>query len=111
MKFILGLNDIIHDTELGEEQLKVEIKQYLQSLGLEWVVLWKEAHTMLSMSDETPESVYEKTLSGFRREKLSSLIKESQQELASCADEPQRQAEIFRRIRSLKSQLDSMVRG
>ncbi len=111
MKFILGLNDIIHDTELSEEQHKAEIKQYLQALGAGWVALWKEAHAMLSMSEETPEAVYEKTLSGFRREKLSSLIKESQQELASCADEPQRQAEIFERIRSLKSQLDSMVRG
>jgi DNA primase len=111
MKFILGLNDIIHDTELSNEQHKAEIKQYLQLLGAEWVALWKEAHTMLSMSEETPESVYEKTLSGFRREKLSLLIKESQQELAACDEEPQRQAEIFERIRSLKSQLDSMVRG
>jgi DNA primase catalytic core len=111
MRFILGLNDIVHQDELNVEQVKSEIKQYLQSLGSEWVLLWKEAHTMLSMSDETPESVYEKTISGFRREKLSTLIRDSQQELASCADEPQRQAEIFGRIRSLKSQLDSMVRG
>lgn len=111
MRFILGLNDIINQSELLEEQVKIEIKQYLQTLGVDWVALWKEAHAMLAMSDEPPESVYEKTLSGFRREKLSLLIRESQQELVACADEPERQAEIFERIRSLKSQLDSMVRG
>ncbi len=111
MRFILGLNDIIHQSELSEEQIRAEIKQYLQLLGADWMVLWREAHAMLAMSEETPESVYEKTLSGFRREKLSALIKESHLELAACVDEPKRQSEIFERIRALKSQLDTMVRG
>ena len=66
---------------------------------------------MLAMGDESPEAAYQKTLAGFRRERLSLLIRESQQEMATCADDPQRQTEVFERIRLLKSQLDNVARG
>jgi hypothetical protein len=66
---------------------------------------------MVSLSDEGPQEVYQKTVDGFKREKLSLLIKEAQSELAACADDPQKQTEVFERMRGLKSQLDSMVRG
>jgi DNA primase catalytic core len=111
IQFILGLGEIVDRPGLGDEQVKGQIKQYLQGLGGEWVGLWKEAHAMVSMSEESPEAMYAKTLGGFKREKLSLLIRESQQEMVSYGDDPQRQAEVFERIRALKSQLDSVVRG
>jgi DNA primase catalytic core len=111
LQFILALADILQRQELSEDQQKGEIKQYLQGLGGEWVALWREAHTMLSLSDETPQSVFQKTLSGFKRDKLSALIKDSQRELAQYPDDPQKQGEVFERIKLLKSQLDNAVRG
>jgi DNA primase len=111
IRFILGLGEIVDRPGLGDEQAKGQIKQYLQGLGGEWVGLWKEAHAMVSMSEESPEAIYAKTLGGFKREKLSLLIRESQQEMVSYGDDPQRQAEVFERIKVLKSQLDSVVRG
>jgi DNA primase len=111
MRFLMGLDDILRRTQDDEDALKKEIKEYLQDLGDEWIALWREAHRMVTLSDEGPQEVYQKTVSGFKREKLSLLIKESQAELAACADDPQKQAEVFERMRGLKSQLDSMVRG
>ncbi len=111
LQFILALADILQGQELSEDRQKAEIKQYLQVLGSDWVALWREAHTMLSLSDETPQSVFQKTLSGFKREKLAMLIKDSQRELAQYPEDPQKQAEVFERIKLLKSQLDNAVRG
>jgi DNA primase catalytic core len=111
IRFILGLGEIVGQSGLSEQAVKAGIRQYLQDLGGEWVALWKEAHAMVSLSEESPEELYQKTLGGFRRERLSLLIRESQQEMASYADDPRRQAEVFERIRALKSQLDSVVRG
>jgi hypothetical protein len=65
----------------------------------------------MAKSGEGLEGVYQKTLEGFRRDKLLRLLKETQQEVVACADDPSRQAEVFERMRSLKSQLDKMVRG
>jgi DNA primase catalytic core len=111
MRFLLGLSELLQQDDSSEDAVKTKIKQYLQQLGPDWVALWREAHTMQSRSDEPPEEVYQKTLVGFKRERLSMLIRESQEELAAHADDPQRQAEVFERIRGLKSQLDNMVRG
>lgn len=111
IRFILGLSDIVGRPGLSDDQAKGEIKQYLQGLGGGWLGLWREAHAMVSMSEESPEAIYKKTLAGFKREKLSLMIRESQQEIVTCADDPLRQAEVFERIRALKSQLDSVVRG
>jgi len=111
MRFLMGLDDILRRTQDEEDALKKEIKEYLQHLGDGWIALWREAHRMVSLSDEGPQEVYQKTVAGFKREKLSLLIKEAQSELAACADDPQKQGEVFERMRGLKSQLDSMVRG
>ncbi len=111
ISFLMGLGDIFARVGADEDASKAEIKEYLQDLGEEWTSLWREAHKMLSLTDEEPHDVYQKTIIGFKRERLSRLIKESQQELAACADDPQRQAEVFERMRGLKSQLDTMVRG
>jgi hypothetical protein len=107
----MGLADILRSVEDDEESLKREIKEYLQDLGDGWISLWREAHRMVSLSDEGPQEVYQKTVDGFKREKLSLLIKEAQAELAACADDPHKQVEVFERMRGLKSQLDNMVRG
>jgi DNA primase len=111
MRFLLGLKDIIERSAGDEQLLKGQIKEYLQSLGPEWVNLWKEAHTIMAKSGEGLDGVYQKTLEGFKRDKLMRLLKETQQEVVEYADDPSRQAEVFERMRALKSQLDSMVRG
>jgi DNA primase catalytic core len=111
MRFLLGLKDIIECSEGNEQLQKSQIKEYLQSLGPEWVSLWKEAHTIMAKSGEGLDGVYHKTLEGFKRDKLMRLLKDAQQEVVEYADDPSRQAEVFERMRSLKSQLDSMVRG
>lgn len=111
MGFILGLRDIVAQEEQDEELQKGRIKEYLQSLGPDWVTLWREAFAIQSKSDEGIEETYQKTLQGFRRAKLQRLLKQCQQELVEHADNPDRQAEVFEQMRSLKSQLDTMVRG
>jgi len=111
IRFLLGLRELLDSAGDQEEQLKLKIKEYLQELGGGWVSLWKEAHAMLAGSDESPEAIFNKTISGFRRERLQRLIRESQQEMANCSDDPQRQSEVFERMRALKSQLDNTVRG
>ncbi len=111
MRFLLGLKEILDESGSDEDQLKARIKEYLQVLGPEWLRLWKEAHTITSKSGESAEAAFQKTLAGFRREKLTRLIKESQQEVSELADDPEKQAQVFERIRALKSQLDSISRG
>ena len=111
MRFLMGLAEILRRTQDDDDSLKQEIKEYLQDLGDDWIALWREAHRMVTLSDEGPQEVYQKTVNGFRREKLSLLIRECQAELGVCADDPQKQTEIFERMKALKSQLDSMLRG
>ena len=111
LRFVMGLAEVLESAGDDETRQKSQIKEYLQGLGVGWTALWREAHTMLAMGDESPEAAYQKTLAGFRRERLSLLIRESQQEMATCADDPQRQTEVFERIRLLKSQLDNVARG
>ena len=111
MRFLLGLHEIIGQSVDEESSTKTQIKQYLQSLGADWLALWREAHAMIGKSEEEGQDTYLKTLVGFRREKLMRLLKESQQEVIAYADNPHRQAEVFDRIRTIKSQLDSIVRG
>jgi hypothetical protein len=109
MSFILALQEIVSGTD--EDLQKTKIREYLQALGPEWVSLWKEAFAINSKSGQDVEETYKKTLIGFRRSKLQQLIRECQNELAHSADDPQRQAEVFDQMRSLKSQLDSLLRG
>jgi DNA primase len=111
LQFMLGLSEMISEFGSDDERLKARIKEYLQELGPEWVALWKEAHTIILKSEEGALDAYQKTLHGFKRDRLNRLLKECQQELARHADDPQLQAEVFERMRSLKSQLDSMARG
>jgi DNA primase catalytic core len=111
MGFILGLRDIVTEESLDEDLQKGRIREYLQSLGSEWLSLWREAFAIQSKSDEDIQETYQKTVQGFRRAKLQRLLKQSQQELVEQADNPHRQAEVFEQMRSLKSQLDTLVRG
>lgn len=111
MRFILGLQEIVGKQSVDEDTIKVEIREYLQVLGPEWVALWKEAHAMIDKSEDGVKDAYQKTLLGFKRDKLKRLLSECQLEVVAHAEDPQRQAEIFERMRSLKSQLDSMARG
>ena len=109
LEFILTLRDILSEPE--EELQKTKIREYLQLLGSEWTLLWREAFAMVAKSDESVEETYKKTLLGFKRAKLQVLLKECQREVAEASDDPHRQAAMFEQMRSLKSQLDSMVRG
>lgn len=111
LQFMLGLSELIAGAGDEEERVKAEIKQYLQELGSDWLAFWKEAHQIMLKSGEDGMSTYQKTLLGFKRERLMRLLKESQQELVANAENPELQAEFFDRIRALKSQLDNMVRG
>jgi DNA primase len=111
MGFILGLRDIVTQSDVDEDAQKTKIKEYLQSLGPDWVSLWREAFAIQAKSEEGVRETYQKTLQGFKRAKLQRLLKECQQEVVEYADNPQRQAEVFEQMRSLKSQLDTMVRG
>jgi DNA primase len=111
MGFILGLRDIVSQEGDDEDLQKSKIKQYLQGLGSDWVSLWKEAFAIQAKSDEAVQDTYQKTLQGFRRAKLQRLLKQCQQEVVEHADDPDRQAQVFEQMRSLKSQLDTMVRG
>lgn len=111
MRFLLGLKEILDQSGFSEEGLREQIKEYLQGLGPGWVSLWREAHTIMAKSGESGQAAFQKTLVGFRREKLMRLLKQSQQEVSEHLDDPERQAQVFDRIRSLKSQLDTISRG
>jgi hypothetical protein len=111
LQFMLGLHELIAAAGADEERAKAEIKQYLQDLGSDWLAFWRAAHQIMLKSGEDGMSTYQKTLLGFKRERLTRLLKESQQELVANADNPELQVEFFERIRSLKSQLDNMLRG
>ncbi len=109
--FLIALADILACGDPQGDLVKGAIKGYLQQLGRGWVALWREAHTIVPQSDEDPRAVFQKTLFGFRREKLMRLIQESQREIGEAADDPQRQAEAFERLRGLKGQLDKLSKG
>jgi hypothetical protein len=109
--FLMALADILACSDPQSESTRTSIKEYLQQLGRGWVALWREAHTIVLQSDEEPLAVFKKTLLGFRREKLMRLIQESQREVSLSADDPQRQAEAFERLRGLKGQLDKLLKG
>lgn len=110
LRFLLGLHEVLEGHSEEDGRLRESIKQYLQELGGKWRVLWKEAHAMMEASVGGQEQVYNRTLDGFKRERLRALIKVSQEEIIRAADNPEAQAEAFGRIKSLKSQLDNLLR-
>lgn len=109
--FLMALADLLASGDPQSDSVRVAIKGYLQQLGRGWVALWREAYTIVPQSDEDPREVFQKTLFGFRREKLLRLIQESQREISVAADDPRRQAEAFERLRLLKGQLDKLSKG
>ena len=110
LRFLLGLHEVLDGHVEEDGRLRESIKQYLQGLGEKWRTLWKEAHVMMEASVGEQEQVYNRTLEGFKRERLRALIKVSQEDVVKAADDPEAQAEAFSRMRTLKSQLDNLLR-
>jgi DNA primase len=111
LRFLLGLHEILDGCREENERIRESIRLYLQALSNEWRELWKEAHSMMESSPEEQREVYQRTLDGFKRERLVFLIKASQAEVVEAADNPEVQAEAFDRMKALKSQLDNLLRG
>ena len=111
LQFLLGLHEILDNSDGESEQVRESIKMYLQVLTTGWRALWKEAHAMMESSPEEQRKVFDRTLEGFSRERLMGLIKVSQEDMVRAADDPEAQAEAFGRMKALKSQLDSLLRG
>lgn len=110
LRFLLGLHEVLDGYAEEDGRLRESIKQYLQGLGVKWRALWKEAHAMMEASVGEQEQVYNRTLDGFKRERLRALIKVAQEDMIRAADNPDAQAEAFGRMKSLKSQLDNLLR-
>ena len=110
LRFLLGLHEVLDGHVEEDGRLRESIKLYLQGLGEKWRTLWKEAHAMMEASVGEQEQVYNRTLEGFKRERLRALIKVSQEDVVKAADDPEAQAEAFSRMRTLKSQLDNLLR-
>jgi hypothetical protein len=110
VRFSMELGEALAQNPDNEERQRQDVKELLQTLGADWVRLWKEAYRMVE-SGVSMRDLYEGSLFALRRQKLRGLLEECKEELLAEGTEPQRQLEISERIRTLKNQIDGLGRG
>ncbi len=110
VRFAMDLDRALAEHPDDEQGQRQAAKELLQTLGVDWTRLWKEAFKMVE-SGVTMRDVYQGSLLALRRQKLRGLLDECKEELISGDWDPQQQLEISDRIRILKNQIDGLGRG
>ena len=110
LRFVSVFSELLHDDSEDEERQRLATKELLQSLGSDWVALWKEAYKMVK-AGVSMRDLYQGCRVALRREKLKRLLEESKRELIEGGLSSDEQLEVSERIRALKSQMDSFARG
>jgi hypothetical protein len=110
LRFVSVFSELLHEDPEDEERQRLATKELLQSLGPDWVGLWKEAYKMVK-AGVSMRDLYQGCRVALRREKLKRLLEESKRELIEGGLSSDEQLEVSERIRALKTQMDSFARG
>lgn len=110
LRFVSVFTELLHDDQEDEDRQRLATKELLQSLGPDWMGLWKEAYKMVK-AGVSMRDLYQGCRVALRREKLKRLLEESKKELIEGGLSSDEQLEVSERIRALKSQMDSFARG
>ena len=110
LRFVSVFSELLHDDSEDEDRQRLATKELLQSLGPDWVALWKEAYKMVK-AGVSMRDLYQGCRVALRREKLKRLLEESKRELIEGGLSSDEQLEVSERIRALKTQMDSFARG
>jgi hypothetical protein len=110
LRFVSVFSELLLEDPEDEERQRLATKELLQSLGPDWVALWKEAYKMVK-AGVSMRDLYQGCRVALRREKLKRLLEESKREIVEGGLSSDEQLEVSERIRALKSQMDSFVRG
>jgi DNA primase len=110
LRFVSVFSELLRDDPEDEDRQRLATKELLQSLGSDWVALWKEAYKMVK-AGVSMRDLYQGCRVALRREKLKRLLEESKRELIEGGLSSDEQLEVSERIRSLKTQMDSFARG
>lgn len=110
LRFVSVFSELLLEDPEDEERQRLATKELLQSLGPDWVALWKEAYKMVK-AGVSMRDLYQGCRVALRREKLKRLLEESKRELVEGGLSSDEQLEVSERIRALKSQMDSFARG
>lgn len=110
VRFATVFLEILNEAPDDEERQRLATKELLQSLGSEWVALWKEAYKMVK-AGVSMRDLYQECRVALRRDRLKGLLEECKQELLSGELSADQQLEVSERIRALKNQIDGCGRG
>jgi hypothetical protein len=110
LRFASVFIELLREDSDDEERQRLATKELLQSLGPDWMVLWKEAYKMVK-AGVSMRDLYQGCRIALRREKLKGLLEECKRELVEGGLSTDEQLEVSERIRTLKGQMDSCARG
>jgi DNA primase len=110
LRFSAVFSELLREDPEDEERQRRATKELLQSLGPDWMGLWKEAYKMVK-AGVSMRDLYQGCRIALRRGKLKRLLDETTRELVEGGLTPDEQLEVSERIRTLKSQMDSFARG
>jgi len=110
LRFASVFQELLSETPDDEERQRLATKELLQSLGSDWLALWKEAYKMVK-AGVSMRDLYQGSRIALRREKLKGLLDECKRELVEGGLTSEEQLEVSERIRTIKAQMDSCARG
>lgn len=110
LRFASVFSELLLETPDDEERQRLATKELLQSLGSDWLALWKEAYKMVK-AGVSMRDLYQGSRVALRREKLKGLLEECKRELVEGGLSSEEQLEVSERIRTIKAQMDSCARG
>jgi DNA primase len=110
MRFASVFSEVLAEAPDDEERQRLSTKELLQSLGSDWLNLWKEAYKMLK-AEVSMRDLYQGSRVALRREKLKGLLEECKRELVEGGLTTEEQLQVSERIRTIKAQMDSCGRG
>lgn len=110
LRFASVFSELLSEDPDDEERQRLATKELLQSLGSDWLALWKEAYKMVK-AGVSMRDLYQGSRIALRREKLKGLLEECKRELVEGGLTNQEQLEVSERIRTIKAQMDSCARG
>ena len=110
LRFASVFSEVLAEDPDDEERQRLSTKELLQSLGPDWVALWKEAYKMVKAGVSMRE-LYQGSRLALRREKLKGLLEDCKRELVEGGLSSEEQLQVSERIRTIKSQMDSCARG
>ena len=110
LRFASVFIEVLGEAPDDEERQRLSTKELLQSLGSDWLALWKEAYKMVK-AGVSMRDLYQGSRVALRREKLKGLLEECKRELVEGGLTTEEQLEVSERIRTIKGQMDSCGRG